>query len=244
MFLLTHLTDSHSKPWAPVWNQHWACRKWEISTGDRGGREGGDKRKTAERTIDLTFGIQMSTLHVIALLSFPLSPPSLVSLPFCLRLCEHLLAVCVRACSCACVYIERLALWKAPGLLFFPGTVIRWLSQESGQAASYFSRALFLLFHAQRQHDLMWPLPTTHGWNTAKCSRCGRQIVVQPRSAPNTEESVLCPKCFTWKPCDSTREATLRDAVSNVLCRAKGVFWLSTCTHKCAHKCVSVWRSR
>lgn len=45
------------------------------------------------------------------------------------------------------------ALGKAPGLLFFPGTVIRWLSQESGQPLSYFSRALFLLFHIQRQHD-------------------------------------------------------------------------------------------
>lgn len=43
---------------------------------------------------------------------------------------------------------------KAPGLLFFPGKVIHSLSQESGQAASYFSRALFLLFHTQRQHNL------------------------------------------------------------------------------------------
>lgn len=107
---LTHLTDSHSEPWAPVWNQHWACRKWEIFTGDRGGREGGggDKRKTAERTIDLTFGIQMSTLLVMVLLPFPLSPPSLVFLSLCVCLHEHLLGVCVHACSCACVDVVSL----------------------------------------------------------------------------------------------------------------------------------------
>lgn len=46
---LTHLTDSHSKPRAPVWNQHWACRKWEISTGDRGRREGGRRRRKNTR---------------------------------------------------------------------------------------------------------------------------------------------------------------------------------------------------
>lgn len=138
--------------------------------------------------------------------------------------------------------LEGLALWKAPGLLFFPGTVIRRLSQESGQPLSYFSRALFLLFHVQRQHDLLWPpqLLTT-----------GTQRRVQGvggRSWHNhaVHQTQMSPylKCFTWKPCDLTGKATLRDAVSNVLRRAEGVFWLSTCTHKCAYKCASDKRGR
>lgn len=89
-------------------------------------------------------------------LLFPFIAP-LLPLSLC-RSClgEHLRA---GACSCVCVHAgeaEKGSPYKrAPGLLFFPGTVIRWPSQESGQAVSYFSGALFLLFHAQRQHDPM-----------------------------------------------------------------------------------------
>lgn len=143
---LTHLTDWDSKPRAPVWNQHWTCRKWEISTGDRGGREGGggDKRKTAKWSADLTFGKPPLSISLSHFLS-PYLLLRLVSPSFCLRLREHLLAVCVRACSCACVHIAK-TLKGSPyerlrACCFFPGTVIRRLSQESGQAASYFSRA-------------------------------------------------------------------------------------------------------
>lgn len=147
VFLLTHLIDSHSKPWALLWNQHRVCRKWEISTWDRAGREreGGDKRKTVERTIDLTFGVHMSTFLVTASLPLPLSPPSLSpSFSLCLR--EHLLAVCVCPCMQLRLHlyseVEGLELWQAPVLLFFPGTVICRISQESGRAASYFSEGL------------------------------------------------------------------------------------------------------
>lgn len=126
---------------------------------------------------------------------------------------------------------------KGSGLLFFPGTVIRWLSQESGQAASYFSGALFLLFHAQRQHDLMWPpSPATHGWNTAKSSRCGRQS----HAVRQTPMSVRFAQNVLLENSDSTRGAALRDVVSNVPRRAEGVFWLSTCTHKWSEHTVSV----
>lgn len=155
-----HLTDSHSKPWAPVWNQHWACRKWEISTGDSGGRQGGggDKRKTAERTIDLTFDIGKSTFHVTVpsfsfISSFPLLSISLSASP-------PTSACCVRACNCACVYtasLKRSLPWKALGLLFFPGTVIRSAKPRKWTSGKLFQQGLvFVVPHSKTT----WPHAT------------------------------------------------------------------------------------
>lgn len=155
----------------------------------------------------------MSTFHVSPLFPFisPLLPPSLYL--FCLL--EHLR---VGACSCVCVHaseIEKGSPYKkALGLLFFPGTVIRWLSQESGQAVSYFSGALFLLSHTQRQHDPMWhSAPSFPSFETQrKGLRCSRRRVQTSRH--------FAPKCCTQKHCDSTKEGTWRDAVSNARLRA------------------------
>ena len=141
--------------------------------------------------------------------------------------------------------LEGLALWKAPGLLFFPGTVMRRLSQESGQAASYFSGALFLLFHAQRQHDPAWPLPATHGWDAAERSRCGRRITARPSALlpqnillekpPDSHERGLfkkrCVEC-TSRYFDFQRVYT-QARVQNCVCLEKQI--RKTDTHTCTH---------
>lgn len=156
----------------------------------------------------------MSTLHVLVpFFPFisPLLPLSLYR--FCLG--EHLR---VGACSCVCVHaseVEKGSPYKrALGLLFFPGTVIRWLSQESGQAVSYFSGALFLLFHAQRQHDLTWHgAPSLASFETQR-----KGLEVFEKNGSN--ESALCSEIVALKKHrDSTREGTWRDAGSE---QAKG----------------------
>lgn len=209
---LTHLTDSHSKPWASVWNQHWACRKWEISTGDRGGREGGggDKRKTGERSIDLTFGIQVSTLHVMLLLPFPISPPLLaclsiylaIYLSFYLRLHEHLLAVCVRACSCACVYIVSL---KGSSYERLRACFFSWHSNSLAKPRKWTSSELFqrgLVFVVPRSKTT-WPHVTSPQLLAAGTQRSLQGVGGRSRHNHAVHQTQMsprfCSKCFTWK---------------------------------------------
>lgn len=166
-------------------------------------------------------------------LQVSICPPLLLSLTF---------PVCLRVTSdcgvCLCVQLRpslhseaRWArLMKGLLLLFFPGKVIHWLSQESGQAANYFSRALFLLFHTQRQHNLIWtappappPLPSP-ALAVTRIQRRVQEHGIAAQHARHPSVAAFSRVRFTEKAWWFTKMATLGEAVSNGLCRAEGIF--------------------
>lgn len=180
-----------------------------------------------------------------------ISPPFLVSLTFSLCLHEHLLVVCVRSCVqlCLCLYSEawRARLMKGSGLVVFSWHGNSLAKPRKWTSSKLFQRGLvFVVPHSKTTWPHVTPPPSPPA---IPILMAGLQQSVQgvggrtwhDHAVHQTQmSSALCLKCFTWKHGDSTREAALREAVSNVLCGAEGVFWLSTCTHKCAYKCLCV----